>query len=302
MKTVFEIKSRFDGLPLSVAVVEPDGEAVAVLQIAHGMCGSKERFLPFMQYLAGHGIVCLANDHRGHGDSIVDPSDRGYMYNGGSEALIDDLAVVADRARRKYPALPFFMLGHSMGALAIWSFLNSRSDLPDGIILCGTPGYSPFAPLVLKLSGIMCRSGLGRMRPGFLQKIVSESYNRDFRSEGPKAWVSSNPEVCKIFSEDPRHNFLFTVDGLHTLMGLMTETHSCRGLNNSSRDIPVFMLSGEDDPCMRGRIGLDKAASQMRDSGLRNVSIKTYPAMRHEILNEIGKERVWQDILGFILQ
>lgn len=302
MKAVFEIKSRFDGLRLSVAVVEPDGEAVAVLQVVHGMCGSKERFLPLMQYLAGHGIVCLANDHRGHGDSIVAPSDRGYMYNGGSEALVDDLTVVSDWARMKYPSLPFFMLGHSMGALAAWSFLDRRAVMLDGIILCGTPGYSPFAPFVLKLSDIMCRSGFGRMKPGFLQKMVSESYNRDFRSEGPRAWVSSNPEVCKVLSENPRHNFLFTVDGIHTLMGLMTEAYSCGGIDYSLRDVPVFMLYGEDDPCMRGRIGLDKAASQLRDSGLRNVFIKTYPAMRHEILNEIGKERVWQDILDFIVQ
>ena len=84
MKDVFTLISSFDGLPLSVSVIRPDGPVKAVVQLAHGMRGCKERFLPVMEYLAGKGYACVANDHRGHGASLRAPEDLGYMYKGGS--------------------------------------------------------------------------------------------------------------------------------------------------------------------------------------------------------------------------
>jgi alpha-beta hydrolase superfamily lysophospholipase len=83
-------------------------------------------------------------------------------------------------------------------------------------------------------------------------------------------------------------------------MGLMMEAYSDDDFDISIKELPVLFLSGEDDTCMGGPSGLNKAVSAVRDAGCRNVMIKTYPAMRHEILNEIGKERVWQDIYDFM--
>ena len=86
----------------------------------------------------------------------------------------------------------------------------------------------------------------------------------------------------------------------HALMGLMTDAYAHEDITMRNDAMPVLMLSGEDDSCAGGRGGLSKAACAIHEYGFRNVGIKTYPAMRHEILNEIGKERVWRDILDFI--
>ena len=96
------LRSRYDDLDISVLVVRPEGEAKAVLQLAHGMSGCKERFLPFMEFMAEHGVVCVANDHRGHGDSVKTPTDLGYMYGGGKDALIDDMRGVTEAICRVY--------------------------------------------------------------------------------------------------------------------------------------------------------------------------------------------------------
>lgn len=113
------LSSRFDGLDISVAVVRPQRKPDAVLQLSHGMSGCKERFLPFMEFMADHGVVCVANDHRGHGGSVKDRKDLGYMYEGGREALIDDMRGVTEAIRYEYPDAPVFLLGHSMGSLAV---------------------------------------------------------------------------------------------------------------------------------------------------------------------------------------
>ena len=222
------------------------------------------------------------------------------MYNGGEAALIDDMDMVCRWSHSMFPDSHSFILGHSMGALAVMSYLSGSSLHPDGAILCDVPGYSPFSPAAYMISVMLGRIGLGRMRPRRIQKLTSDGYNHDFISEGRMAWTCSDPEVRKKFAEDPSHNFYFTLDASRALMGLMLKAYAHERHIANDDDMPVLMLYGEDDACAGGPSGISKAVCTMHEHGFVNIGIKTYPAMRHEILNEIGKERVWQDILDFI--
>lgn len=300
MREYLELKSHYDNLSLGVMAISPAWDTLAVLHVSHGMCGNKERFVPFMEYMAENGVACVAHDHRGHGSSVRTIDDLGYMYEGGHDALVEDIGLVFRWSKSRFPGVRSIMLGHSMGSLALMSYLRGSSFLPDGAVLCGIPGYSPFAPVAYCLSTLICRIGLGHMRPRIIRKITSDRYNHDFASEGEMAWTCSDSEMRKAFAEDPLHNFIFTFNGNRALMGLMTDAYAHEDITMRSYDMPVLILSGEDDSCAGGRGGLSKAACAIHEYGFRNVGIKTYPAMRHEILNEIGKERVWRDILDFI--
>ena len=138
------------------------------------------------------------------------------------------------------------------------------------------------------------------MRPKLLQKFASDIFNQPFASEGHQAWICSDPAVREAFLNDPRHNFRFTFNALRALMALMLQTYTSKGWKKADPDLPLLFLSGNDDPCNGGPSGIDKAAAVLHEAGYRSIDINIYPAMRHEILNEIGKERVWRDILGFI--
>ena len=87
----FTLESARDGLPLSLMLLEPEGEVRALVQLSHGMVEHKERYLPFMRYLAERGCACVINDHRGHGASVRSADDLGYFYQDGDGALVDDL-------------------------------------------------------------------------------------------------------------------------------------------------------------------------------------------------------------------
>ena len=97
------LTSRADGLEIGVRLILPDRRPCAVLQLSHGMCGCKERFLPFMQYMAEHGVACIANDHRGHGASVKHIEDLGYMYSSGYKGLVADMKMVSDHIRSIFP-------------------------------------------------------------------------------------------------------------------------------------------------------------------------------------------------------
>lgn len=300
MTETFILRSGYDSLDISVMMVRPESEPLAVLQIAHGMRGCKERFIPFMTYMADHGIACIANDHRGHGMSVKKADDRGYMYAGGYVALVEDLRMVTDWAHNRFSGVPVFILGHSMGSLAVRTYMKHYDALVDGAIICGSPSYNPATPAALVLLHFLSMFKEGRMRQELLQNLTSRAYSRKFSDEGMYAWLCSDPKVWKKFESDPSCTYDFTANAMYALMSMMKETYSDDDWNVTNPSLPIYFISGEDDPCMRGEKSFHKAAQHMANLGYHEVTSAIYPKMRHEVLNEIGKEMVWDDILEHI--
>ena len=293
------LSSRADGLEIGVRLILPDRRPCAVLQLSHGMCGCKERFLPFMQYMAEHGVACIANDHRGHGASVKHIEDLGYMYSSGYKGLVADMKMVSDHIRSIFPDVPFFLLGHSMGSLAARVYFKNWDNDVDGLILCGTPFNRMHRAASLFLR-ILCLYDKGRMRLPMIQRISSDRFNRRFASEGRQAWTCSDPQVRKAFQEDPVCGFDFTANGAYNLMAMMGDACSDKGWSCRNTAAPVALLYGEEDPCTEEGESIRRALSQFHSQGYGNVIVRSYPSMRHEILNEIGKEQVWDDILDIM--
>jgi len=300
MISTMTMRSAFDDLDISVVVVRPEDEPRAVLQVSHGMCGCKERFLPFMEYMAGRGVVCVAGDHRGHGGSVKSSDDLGYMYKGGYQALVGDMRMITDWIHNEYPGKPLYLLGHSMGSLATRVYAKEDDSAIDGLIVCGSPSWNPMTWVGLALTSTMCLLGMSRFRMDATQRVASRRYNRRFASEGDQAWTCSDPQVRKSLMENPLCNFAMTADGSRCLMNLMVETYDGSVWAMKNPRMPVIFISGEDDPVMISEKKFHKAAQNLCDRGYMNVTSAIYPAMRHEVLNEIGKEDVWNDILDFM--
>lgn len=300
MKQNFTLISRIDGLGLSVLAVMPDTQPKAVIQFSHGVCGCKERFLPVMEYMAQRGVACVAGDHRGHGGSIKSPRDLGYMYKGGYKALVDDMRLVTEWVRSKFPHTPLYLLGHSMGSMAARVYVKYDDSAIDGLVICGSPSLQPSYRMARFITGLLCMLGLGHYRMSFSQRITSDRYNRSFAGEGEQAWTCSDPQVRQRFSEMPSCNFVLTANGSYNLMSLMGETYDHVPWAVKNPALPIYFISGEDDPVMITEEKFHKSAQHICDRGYTNVTSAIYPAMRHEVLNEIGKEQVWDDILEFV--
>ena len=296
----FFVESAYDGLKISVLEISPTEKPKAVVFLAHGLCGCKERFLPFMEYLAMNGVACIANDHRGHGSSIRHEEDRGDTYQGGAKAMVMDMEIVADYIDQHYHDTPVTLLGHSMGSLVARAFLKRNESRIDKVIICGSPSPNPMAPIGRAIINMMSKRDNGKRRPEMLQKFTSTSYNRKFKHEGYQAWTCSDANVRKQFANDPRCNFTITVDLAKALMNLFKEAYSTKGWNVKKPELPIIFMSGADDPCMISIKRFEKATKHIVKRGYNNVRKVTYPKMRHEILNEKEKQIVWDDVLAFI--
>lgn len=296
----YNLTSKCDGLNISMIVTKPQNETKAVLQLIHGMCGIKERYEPIMEYLAAHGIACIASDLRGHGESVRSSRDLGYMYKGGYKALVSDLRQVSDWGHLQFPELPYFILGHSMGSLAARIYIKENDSGLNGAIICGSPSWVPMAVFGKWISALFCAMGFGHARAELAHNMTSTKYNRRFASEGQLAWICSDPEVRRKFRENPLCNFRFTFNGIYNLLAMLVETYNSDSWRVTNASMPVIFLAGSDDPCIISEQDFHRAAYKILKAGYHNVSSAIYPNMRHEILNEIGKETVWNDIISFI--
>ena len=308
MKQTFVLRSGYDGVDISVMMTTPDSDAshgssvtpVAVLQIAHGMRGFKERFLPMMEFMSDHGIVCVANDHRGHGASIKDHRDRGDLYSGGHVAMIEDMRMVTEWAHAKYPKLPVFLLGHSMGSLAARTYMKTYDSLIQGVVLCGSPSKHPALAIGQLITGLLALADQD-MRLPHIQSMASGIYNRSFKSEGPYAWLTSDTDARKRFINSDICTFDYTAGALNELLKLMHETYSKDDWQIRNPGVHIYFISGEDDPVMRGESNFHKSAIMLASLGYTDVTSAIYSGMRHEVLNETNKESVWKDILNHLV-
>ena len=288
-----------DDLQLAMLVSVPEGAPRGVVQLVHGMCEHKERYIAFMEWLTEQGFVCVIHDHRGHGASVKNANDLGYFYDGGWQAMIEDIRVVCDWTREQWPGLDYTLFGHSMGSMAIRSFAKRYDDRIDRLFVCGCPSDNPAKSFGNALAHLIGAVRGQRYRPAVMQMLSFGAYNKPFADEGWRnAWVCSNKEILESYHNDPLCQYVFTANGFAALLGVMKDCYETKGWKVSKPDLPVYFISGGEDPCRISDKALEKAVESMRKVGYKQVELKIYPGMRHEILNETGRRQVWDDILA----
>ena len=300
MDTHLYIQSPADGLGLNTLAICDTNSPKAVILFLHGLCGKIDRMLPTMRHFADHGYASVCFDMRGHGNSIKHEEDRGYTYHGGSKAVAKDIKGVIGWIEKHFPETPIFIVAHSMGSLAARTYLKTDDTHIDGMIICGSPSYnslSPFARTFLHIYNAMT-GGHNRLKR--TQKFTSELYNKDFDDEGFQAWMCSDPQERKKFFNDPECNYTCTTDCSLTLLLLMKETYSKKGWHVANPSLPILFISGENDACMISMKRFHQSAGFLNTVGYTDVHSVIYAGMRHEVLNEIGKEGVWDEIENFI--
>jgi len=295
-----KLKSNFDDLSLGVAMLRPhDVKAKAIFQIVHGMAEHKERYYPFMEYLCAQGYICVIHDHRGHGESVKSEQDLGFMYDGGANALVDDVLSVQNWAREQCPGLPVYLFGHSMGSMVVRAFTRLYDDRISKLIVCGCPSDNKG-----KKAGILLANVIGTLkgwnkRSNMLNRLAFGKYGELFEDGNPLAWLSANKLNTLTYYKDPLCGFVFTANGFKNLFKIMELCYSKKGWKMSNPSLEILFISGGDDPCRISDKDFLKAVNFMKDRGYKKVSYHLYPGLRHEILLE-DEPKVWSDVSDFI--
>ena len=277
---------------LHVVVWQPNGEPKAVLQLSHGMIEFIERYEGLAQYLNEQDILVIGNDHLGLGHTAGSDEDLGYFCpEHMSETVVKDLHTVTEYAKKEYPGVPYFLLGHSMGSFMARRYLMTYGDELTGAILCGTGEQT---------SAILGAFKGQRYRSEFIRKTSFKGYNDRFEKRTENDWLTKDQSIVDWYNGHKFCTFGFTINGYKTLFEVLTYIQKQENYNKIPKNLPVYMIAGEDDPVGNYGEGVKHIYQQYKDSGIKDISIKLYPNDRHEILNELDKETVYADVADWI--
>lgn len=299
------IKSNCDDLLLALTITIPDEDipVKGIVQISHGMAEHKERYYPFMEFLADNGYIGVINDHRGHGDSVKSEEDLGYFYDENGKYIVEDLHQITKEIKKEYPDLPVYLFGHSMGSLVVRCYLKHYDNEIDKLIVCGAPCKNIGAYFGIALAKLISKFKGDKYRSKLIQKLAFSSYPKKFKSEKKdiNCWISSDRKNKNEYSNDKKCGYIFTLNGFINLFKLVINTYSNKEWEKQNLDLPIFFIAGDEDPVIGGiQKWINAYEFLEKDIGYKNVSHKLYKGKRHELLNEDIKEKVYYDILDWI--
>ena len=292
----FKLKME-DGLYIHGLILEPEKNIKGVIQIAHGMCEHKERYIPFMKYLKDHGYVCVIHDHRGHGQSINDDNELGYFGNN-KDILTDELYKVTKYIKKKYKEKDIILFGHSMGSLVARRYIANHDREISKLILCGTPTYNSLSKLAIILASVINLIQGPRKRSKLLNDLSVGNYNKNFNVSNE--WLSYNKRNVLNYNSDELCGFTFTNNGFKMLFNMLDLVYREEEYIMNNKKMPIFVIGGEDDPVIGGKNKFKHLVYFLEDLGYKKVKSKLYKNMRHEILNEKDRKTVYKDILDFV--
>lgn len=276
--------------------------AKGIVCISHGMCEHRQRYAEFAGFLARNGYVVAVHDHLGHGESAPTPEELGFFgETDGAQHLIDDLHTVVHHIRRGYPYLPCFLLAHSMGSFIARCYLARWGGELAGAILMGTSGTNPLCGAGILLSeGIISSQG-PRYRSQMLEETAFVAYNSRIENQRtPFDWISRDDRIVSRYMADEQCNFIFTAAGFRDLFTLLKQATQPDTFVQTPDDLPILLMSGDADPVGDYGAGPLEVKNRYLDAGKKDVTLHMYAGARHELLNEINRAQVWQDILSFL--
>lgn len=292
-------KSANGSSSITYYILVPEGvETRGVIQIVHGMCEYFSRYTVFAKYLCGLGFIVCGHDHLGHGASVSREAQLGFFApKNGWKYLIEDIKTLTDLVRERYPALPHFLFGHSMGSLLTRLYLPTYGKELDGCILCGTIGPNPFAKTGMRLADTVAHSKGMTYRSAFLSRLAVGGFNRKFTdSSSMFAWLTRDRHIVDLYQSDMKCNFVFTVTGFRDLFTLVQRANSSRCFRTTPHDLPILLISGDKDPVGGYGEGVRSVARMYHAAGQKDVDVIFYRDGRHELINELNHLDVFGDI------
>ena len=304
MKQDFYYPSKDGQTQIHAIEWSPDAAPRAILQICHGMVEYIGRYDGFARFLAAQGFYVVGNDHLGHGESVRSDDLHGYFHaTHGNEYVIGDIHTLREMTQEKFPGVPYFMLGHSMGSFLVRQYIELHGTGLKGVIIMGT-GTQP--PAVLKAGKALCKV-IARFkgwthRSETVNNTALGAYNKKFEPARTSAdWLTKDEQIVDAYLADPWCTFVFTVNAYYFMFSGIEFMQKRENIAKVPKDLPLLLVSGADDPVGSFGKGVEQAFQGYLEAGITDVHMKLYPTDRHEILNELDRAQVYDDLRDWLV-
>ena len=276
-------------------------EYKAVIQLVHGMEEYISRYDEFANYLASKGFMVVGHDHIGHGKSVKDDSELGHMdCEDGWFRMAEDIHILQNKTSQEYPNIPYFIMGHSMGSLLTRTYATIYDDNLTGIILSGTSGQKSMLHLGKFLTSVIKTFKGPKYKSKLLHKMVIGSFNNKFKPNRTESdWTTRDTKKIDEYMKVINPNRRFTIESYSQLMKGSIYLNDMSKIKNTP-NIPILIFSGDKDPVGEMGKGVTRVYNMLKEVGIEDVTLKLFKDGRHEMLNEINRDEVFEFILNWI--
>lgn len=276
----------------------PNKSPIGIIQLIHGNTEHMGRYNEFAKYFTERGYIVCGIDLLGHGYSKKDGVKTGYFGEKGSFSyLVKDVYKLYSHMHKKYPGIPYYMIGFSLGSFVLRKMLLSYKSLDIAqCYLIGTGHQNVFLlgiiRAIVRLDGHI--HGMDS-KTDLVQKLAFESYNSHFPGSTTRAdWLIADNSSRDEYLNDPMCLERISSGMFSELLSAMI--YCCCSLHHLAVHCPVFLLSGSEDAVGDFTKGIKKASRVLLKQGAGNTTIKFFDDMRHDILHENGHEAVFRYI------
>lgn len=282
----------------------PENTPKAILQVTHGMTEHIGRYEALAETLTGQGLAVAGFDLRGHGGNAGDQAVASFGQ-GGWEASLEDMRLFFQFLEQRFAGIPHFLQGFSLGSYLLREYLGKYPDNIAGAIILGT-GNQPVWLLKIMASIALSQTkkvGFDGYSP-LVRQLSFGVYNRNFKpNRTEKDWLCSDSAQVDAFIADPLCRGNFSAGLFFQMLQAMARTGGKDACTNWCSDLPVLLLSGEQDPVGNFTKGTKSVYGILKER-LRDVTLRFYPGARHDLLHEIDSgtaAQVRAEISGWIL-
>ena len=267
-----------------------------VVLVLHGASEHGGRYDRFASVLVGEGWAVYAIDHRGHGLTSR-ATGRGIMGPRGAEGLLDDIDELRRLAVAEHGDVPVVVFGHSMGSLIALAYVERSGDGLLGCVLSGSPGVAEGAA---DMAAMVRQMADGGMADTTLEAL--SPFNAAFEpARTPYDWLSRDEAEVDAYIADPDcgDDLPFTYGFLAEIMELSAAAGEGDAIATIPTQLPFLLVSGERDAASNFGANVQVLEQRLRETG-HDVTARSYPDARHEVLNETNRDEVHADIVGWL--
>ena len=271
-----------------------------IVQLIHGFGEHSRRYLHMIAHLTEAGYIVAADDHVGHGKTAIINNTWGDWGNAGPHTMMEDEHTLKIIVQEKYPNLPYFLFGHSMGSFCARVYTAHFGDELNGAVFCGTGELPAVAAALQEPINKLCE----KLGPHTKYEIMGSAMNAFFNvmvpdKTSPLSWISANADNIEAYKDDPLCGFTFTLGGYRDLFAIANDASRKEWASEVPLDLPILIISGALDPVGLNGKGVMAVSDNLVLAG-KEPTVVLYPGDRHEILMESDKDVVYHDVLAWL--
>jgi len=300
------IETASDGIEL-VCYKNIPKKPKAALLILHGSIEHGQRYFDLGEYLVKNDIAVYTFDQRGHGQTAVNDDDVAYFSDQpkGWFQSVADIKQIVDMVKEENPNVPLTIFGHSMGSFLLRTFIAMHPDAQGKAIASGTADTAKALTAFGRLLCWVIAGTKGRKyRSEMVHGLVYGALNS--RVKNPRTsydFITTDEKIVDQYIADPRCGNLVTVEYAQEMLRGIAFNSKKSTYEMVNKALPLFIVSGENDPVAGvKRADLNRVINGYKKANLKKLEVKIYPNMRHEIVNEIERQIVYDDIKNYILK